>query len=153
MLSFERLKELKSWVSDLRKFGVSEGNEIIVLIDEATARQSVTSEDVAEAITVLKRINHTREQVARMVLIEWAQPQKAIQQTVDLAITALQAYQPWVSVSERLPEKSLDVLTFRKNGNSKVLRFENDCKWYDSYNEWETDVTHWCPLPEPPKGE
>ena len=50
MLSFERLKELKSWVSDLRKFGVSEGNEIIVLIDEAIARQSATSEEVAEAI-------------------------------------------------------------------------------------------------------
>ena len=42
MLSFERLKELKSWVSDLRKFGVSEGNEIIVLIDEAIARKSET---------------------------------------------------------------------------------------------------------------
>ena len=50
MLSFERLKELKSWVSDLRKFGVSEGNEIIVLIDAAIARQSVKSEDVQEAI-------------------------------------------------------------------------------------------------------
>ena len=42
MLSFERLKELKSWVSDLRKFGVSEGNEIIELIDETIAHQSVT---------------------------------------------------------------------------------------------------------------
>lgn len=71
----------------------------------------------------------------------------------NLAITALQAYQPWVPVSERLPEKRLYVLTYRKNGNSKVLRFENDCKWYDSYNEWETDVTHWKPLPEMPKGE
>ena len=49
-MDIERLKELKSWVSDLRKFGVSEGNEIIVLIDEAIARQSVKSEDVQMAI-------------------------------------------------------------------------------------------------------
>ena len=49
-MDIERLKELKSWVSDLLKFGVSEGNEIIVLIDEAIARQSVKSEEVAEAI-------------------------------------------------------------------------------------------------------
>ena len=41
-MDIERLKELKSWVSDLRKFGVSEGNEIIVLIDETIAHQSVT---------------------------------------------------------------------------------------------------------------
>ena len=46
MLNFARLKELKSWVSDLRKFGVSEGNEIIVLIDEAIARQSETEKVV-----------------------------------------------------------------------------------------------------------
>ena len=26
MLNIERLKELKSWISDLRKFGVSEGS-------------------------------------------------------------------------------------------------------------------------------
>ena len=55
-MDIERLKELKSWVSDLRKFGVSEGNEIIVLIDEAIARQSATSEDVEEAIDILQAI-------------------------------------------------------------------------------------------------
>lgn len=46
MLSFERLKELKWWVNDLRKFGVSEGNEIIALIDEAIARQYETEKVV-----------------------------------------------------------------------------------------------------------
>ena len=44
MMDIERLKELKSWVSDLRKFGISEGNEIIVLIDEAIASQSVVKQ-------------------------------------------------------------------------------------------------------------
>lgn len=45
-MDIERLKELKGWVSDLRKFGVSEGNEIIELIDEAIARQSETEKVV-----------------------------------------------------------------------------------------------------------
>ena len=110
------------------------GKDLLKLIDEAIARQSVKSEDVQEAIDVLQAYEPTTRK----------------NRTVD-GVT--EQYQPWIPVSEKLPEKSIDVLTYRKNGNSKVLRFENDCKWYDSYNEWETDVTHWKPLPEPPKGE
>jgi len=108
-MDIERLKELRGEVSNVAFIALSKlvdknaranvvkfGEDLQELIDETIARQSVKSEDVQEAITVLKRINHTREQVARMVLIEWAQPQKAIQQTVDLAIAALQAYEPWI---------------------------------------------------------
>ena len=62
---------------------------------QAIARQSVKSEEVAEAI-------------------EWAQSMEVLYEEeqmpecadcVKTAITALQAYQPWVSVENRLPEE------------------------------------------------
>ena len=79
-MDIERLKELKSWVSDLRKFGVNEGNEIIVLIDAEIARQSVKSEDAKEAIS------HIQGGYGDI----WQWPKKRR----DTTITALQAYEP-----------------------------------------------------------
>jgi len=77
------------------------------------------------------------------------------QKIQDTIITALQAYQPWVSVSERLPdgddadEKGL-VLTYDKLENQEAFP-------WDKLEEWnatkDNKITHWKPLPEPPKGE
>lgn len=61
--------------------------------------------------------------------------------------------QQWISVEERLPEPGAEVLTYAKMP---------DVSWADIsvavYNPeiyqpgWKL-VTHWMPLPEPPKGE
>lgn len=58
----------------------------------------------------------------------------------------------WISVQERLPEQFQSVLSYRGN---KVL-FEVDFideqgKWYSQCKYSTTKVTHWMPLPEPPK--
>lgn len=58
----------------------------------------------------------------------------------------------WISCSERLPEYGEYVLFIRKNCEVYV-------GYYDEKNTWNTDyqwfigedVTHWMPLPEPPK--
>ncbi len=56
--------------------------------------------------------------------------------------------QEWISVEDRLPEKQTAVL----------VCFDNDCistdfiassgMWYD---HWHKTITHWMPLPTPPK--
>lgn len=64
----------------------------------------------------------------------------------------------WVSVKERLPDNEQWVLCFMENeefGKFRVFQWSYiDWQWNDG-NEWydEEDVTHWMPLPEPPKGE
>ena len=79
----------------------------------------------------------------------------------------------WIPVTERLPEKddryatvcdfgngcvSRGVLGFAKDF-SKVVTYQTTAKnvWYEYDREYGfvmiTYVTHWMPLPEPPKGE
>ena len=58
--------------------------------------------------------------------------------------------QQWIPVSERLPEENTAVMTYRESG------IEVEYRWHKG---WDNDeftpcpVTHWMPLPEPPKGE
>ncbi len=54
----------------------------------------------------------------------------------------------WIPVAERLPEENTPVLTFRANGME--IEFQWNGKWdYDEITPFH--VTHWMPLPKPPK--
>lgn len=57
----------------------------------------------------------------------------------------------WISVEDRLPEKNTSVLVSTDNG----IVFQ--CLYaYDGWDLWvrnAVNITHWMPLPEPPKGE
>lgn len=47
----------------------------------------------------------------------------------------------WISVKDRLPDRGADVLAFMRNGvETRIVA----CNYGDN-------VTHWMPLPEPPK--
>ena len=70
-------------------------------------------------------------------------------------VTALQAYQPWISVEDRLPtkddaDKKGLVLTYDK------LETQESFPWY-AIEEWnatkDNKITHWKATLEPPKGE
>ena len=82
--------------------------------------------------------------------------------------------QEWISVKNRLPEEDGKYLVFEQNNgrtNTSILRFAKDARkvdrydfksrwknaWYEYDSEWGhytvDSVTHWMPLPEPPKGE
>lgn len=64
----------------------------------------------------------------------------------------------WISVKDRLPERRGRYIVAVCNYIGKIDVFD---LWFD-YPEWYIDedddlyqfeVTHWMPLPEPPKGE
>lgn len=64
----------------------------------------------------------------------------------------------WISVEDRLPEFHEPLLFFAddKNGAMLGMFYRNSHKFisYGRYTEstyYKADVTHWMPLPEPPK--
>ena len=65
--------------------------------------------------------------------------------------------QEWISVDERLPEEKVNCIVHYKHAYC-----DNDDYWAIGicfYNgekfqmDWSYKVTHWMPLPKPPKGE
>lgn len=92
---------------------------------------------------------------------------------VDRIIAKGVTVQEWISVDDRLPEavstrkryrstskKSIRVLCVCVQKSGKTMVKEGYCEWYNDYPEprWLIpgtidEVTHWMPLPEPPKGD
>lgn len=58
--------------------------------------------------------------------------------------------QEWLSIDDRLPEDSATVLVCHKNGLVTTNAWLGAHWWFE--NE-RNPITHWMPLPEPPKGE
>lgn len=58
----------------------------------------------------------------------------------------------WVSVEERVPDDSREVIIFHTSGIIGVGSFIRP-NWYQWYSGGglPVDVTHWMPMPEPPK--
>jgi len=67
---------------------------------------------------------------------------------IEVAIQALQAQaeRRWIPVSERLPEDGRTILTYTIGGNIEVFLYDSS-----TYQPVWYGVTHWMPLPEPPK--
>lgn len=66
--------------------------------------------------------------------------------SIDFAISALreQEERRWIPVTERLQESGVVVLVYGK--------FDGVCvDYYDGYAFCYCCITHWMPLPEPPK--
>ena len=73
---------------------------------------------------------------------------------LDYAWQAWQARaQAWISVEERLPELNKEVLVAWSNSSVGIARHIKDefepTEW-DTYGS-HVNITHWQPLPEPPK--
>jgi hypothetical protein len=59
----------------------------------------------------------------------------------------------WISVKDRLPEKEDDVLAYEFRGDISISYISGN-DWRNLESGWildESHVTHWMPLPEPPK--
>lgn len=65
------------------------------------------------------------------------------------------ADEKWIPVTERLPEAGERVLCYCRANIYEVMKMRTDGDWvYDTNHVYmRSFVTHWMPLPEPPKGE
>ena len=91
---------------------------------------------------------------------------KGVNTGLDIARSALRNEQiaptltpqnEWVSVEERLPEGHVQVLMWSAKGNiAEAGSYYNKNFWvYSEIGDGyiADDITHWMPLPEPPKKE
>ena len=78
---------------------------------------------------------------------ELADPTEAVADyLLDNGVTV----QEWIPVTERLPEDSDNVLVCHKNGLVTTNAWLGANWWFK--NE-RNPITHWMPMPQPPKGE
>ena len=84
-------------------------------------------------------------------LLKDIMPLFTFEEQVDHLITNGVTVQEWISVKDRLPEENTTVIVATDNG----IVFQ--CLYaYDGWNLWEgneVNITHWQPMPQPPKGE
>lgn len=57
----------------------------------------------------------------------------------------------WVSVEDRLPEENTTVIVATDNGIVFQCLYSYD--GWDLWDDNDVNITHWQPMPQPPKGE
>ena len=110
-----------------------------------------------------------REKLVELLDIIIQPGQKTLGDIADYLISNGVTVQEWISVDDRLPEESGIYITFGCTA-VPVRWFHNFCKDMGKFGAWwnydtdgnkhpryrfieAEDITHWMPLPEPPKGE
>ena len=85
--------------------------------------------------------------------IKYVSVENAANILIDNGVTV----QEWIPVTERLPEKGQEVLVFDTRENwTGFAWLRPDETWTALGFDFPFDlgeVTHWMPLPEPPKGD
>ena len=80
--------------------------------------------------------------------------QKQIEKIANHLIAHGVTVQEWISVNDRLPEKEGEYITYTDKGE---IHFDCFCIYPNHGTKFwvggNGKVTHWMPLPEPPKGE
>ena len=99
-----------------------------------------------------------REKLVELLDIIIQPGQKTLGDIADYLISNGVTVQEWISVAERLPEVGGYVVCMAKrNPFSRfmpmVARIEKN-GWVNPMTEqYISEVTHWLPMPKPPKGE
>ena len=98
-----------------------------------------------------------REKLVELLDIIIQPGQKTLGDIADHLIAHGVTVQEWISVKDRLPEEKVNCIVHYKHAYC-----DNDDYWaigicfYDGEKfqmDWSYKVTHWMPLPKPPKGK
>ena len=57
----------------------------------------------------------------------------------------------WISVEDKLPPCNVFVLTCDGQENENLLMLGGNGRWYDKAVGFHRNITHWMPMPQPPK--
>ena len=82
----------------------------------------------------------------RFVYDDWYGNEDIAEKLISNGVTV----QEWISVDDRLPEDSATVLVCHKNGLVTTNAWLGAHWWF---KDERNPITHWMPLPQPPKGE
>lgn len=61
--------------------------------------------------------------------------------------------QEWISVKDRLPEEDVRVLVWVGENSCNFPLIDTDRIHNGRWVRWDKYISHWMPLPAPPKGE
>ena len=88
------------------------------------------------------------------VLDEWWWEEK-IKRIADHLLSNGVTVQEWISVKDGLPESGKESVLIGLRWGEVDIGWCEDGRWRSEFvNEYEDgEVTHWMPLPQPPKGE
>ena len=92
------------------------------------------------------------ELLDRFVDDDWYSSEEIAENLIANGVTV----QEWISVKNRLPEDICPVLVALEGLNIAFHGFYQDEKWWKvgaGTRPFTQKVTHWMPLPQPPKGE
>lgn len=73
--------------------------------------------------------------------------------TADMLIANGVTIQEWIPVSERLPETTCRNLVMTRHGIAVIAYYDGNVWRYSAILSVVDAVTHWMPIPQPPKGE
>lgn len=76
--------------------------------------------------------------------------QEKIIEDYEKRIAMMSKHGLWIPVIDRLPQDDEDVLVW-VNGTHRDMAYRDEGVWYDEEHNHLKSITHWMPLPEPPK--
>lgn len=127
-------------------------------------REKLIELPIEDALLVLREEHRQRTDSYTTYLAHGGKGDPAEEVGLDalaIAISALEKTK-WISVKDRLPEEGEYVLCvlkgFNYGGKIQVCKFVpagkfKDKPYFEHFRNGFPSVTHWMPLPEPPKGE
>ena len=98
-----------------------------------------------------------REKLVKLLDVLIQPGQKTLGDIADYLIRNGVTVQEWLSVKDRLPEESGMYIVTANDGHAQRVSF---VQWQKKNRRWNLTgarsywrVTHWMPMPQPPKGE
>ena len=106
-----------------------------------------TREKLVELLKTIPQVNHAQAAVDGLDYVFGC--------AADYLIANGVTVQEWISVKDRLPEVGKKVLVYCKENKNdyEIGAYSDTYRGFFVRQTWYENITHWMPLPQPPKGE